>query len=65
MFKKIGLMAGSLVLATSAFAAASPPDVSAVVTEIGGALVPVGLIGSAVLLVVVGIKVFKWVTRAM
>lgn len=49
--------------ASSAFAAA--PDVSAVVTEIGGAAVPIAAIGAAVLLVMVGIKVFKWVGRAM
>lgn len=41
------------------------PDVSDVVTFIGGTSTPIGLIGSAVLLVLVGIKVFKWVRRAM
>jgi len=40
-------------------------DVSAVVTEISGALVPIGLIGAGVLLVFVAIKAFKWVARAM
>ncbi len=49
--------------ASSAFAAA--PDVTEVVKEIGGAAAPVAAIGAAVLLVMVGIKVFKWVRRAM
>lgn len=59
-----GLVAvGSAVGAASAFAAA--PDVEAVVTEITAAAAPIAAIGSAVLLVMVGIKVFKWVRRAM
>ena len=49
--------------ASSAFAAA--PDVTAGVTEIGGAAAPIASIGAAVLLIMVGIKVFKWVRRAM
>ena len=49
--------------ASSAFAAA--PDVTDVVAEIAAASAPVAAIGSAVLLVMVGIKVFKWVRRAM
>lgn len=53
----------SLSLPMSAFAAA--PDVTGVLAEIGGAAVPIAAIGAAVLLVMVGIKVFKWVRRAM
>ncbi|SMR68831.1 MULTISPECIES: major capsid protein [Stenotrophomonas] len=40
-------------------------DVGAVVTAINGALGPIGQIGIAVLSVLVGIKVYKWVRRAM
>jgi hypothetical protein len=40
-------------------------DVSAVVTAIGGAAAPIAAIGAAVLLILVGIKVYKWVRRAM
>ena len=58
----IGLSA-SAVTSASAFAAA--PDVSGVVTEIGGTAAPIAAIGAAVLLVFVGIKTFKWVRRAM
>lgn len=61
-FNRLGLVAAGLVPAVS-FAAA--PDVTAVVTEIGGAAVPIASIGAAVLLIMVGIKVFKWVRRAM
>lgn len=40
-------------------------DVTGVVTEISGAAAPIAAIGGAVLLVVVGIKVYKWVRAAM
>jgi hypothetical protein len=40
-------------------------DVTAVVAEIADAATPIASIGAAVLLVLVGIKVFKWVRRAM
>lgn len=40
-------------------------DVGAVVTAINGALGPIGQIGIAVLSLHVGIKVYKWVRRAM
>lgn len=54
---------GAFGVTGSAFAAA--PDVAAIVTEIEGAATPIAAIGAAVLLVMVGIKVFKWVRRAM
>lgn len=40
-------------------------DVSGVVSAIDAAVGPIGLIGGAVLLVLVAIKVYKWVRRAM
>lgn len=40
-------------------------DVSGVVTEISGASAPIALIGGASLVVAVGIKVYKWVRRAL
>ena len=40
-------------------------DVSSVVSEIEGAATPIAAIGAAVLVVMVGIKVFKWVRRAL
>ncbi len=48
-----------------AFPAAAAVDVTGVVTEISGAIAPIGLIGAAVLLVLVAIKTYKWVRRAM
>jgi hypothetical protein len=54
---------GALALAPAVSFAAV--DVAAVVTEIEGAATPIAAIGAAVLLVMVGIKVFKWVRRAM
>lgn len=40
-------------------------DVSDVVSAIQGAATPIGLIGGAVLTILVAIKVYKWVRRAM
>ena len=40
-------------------------DVGDVVSAINGAIDPVAKIGSAVLIVMVGIKVYKWIRRAM
>jgi len=47
----------------SAFAVAV--DVTAVETDIEAQLAPVATIGGAVLLLLVAIKAFKWVRRAM
>ena len=55
-------LVSSALLATGAQAAAI--DVTAVVTSIGETLAPVGLIGVAVLSVIVAIKAFKWVRQA-
>jgi len=51
------------VLATSSASAAV--DVTSTVTEIGGATAPIALIGAAVLSVMVGLKIYKWVRRAL
>lgn len=40
-------------------------DVGDVVSAIQGAAAPIAQIGAAVLIVMVGIKVYKWVRRAM
>lgn len=54
-----------VILASAAPFAHAAVDVADVVTEIEGAAAPIATIASAVLLVLVGIKVFKWVRRAM
>lgn len=53
-----------LVFASPALSFAAV-DVTAVVTEISGAAAPIASIGAAVLIIMVGIKVYKWVRRAM
>lgn len=63
--QKIARNTGLTLAAASPLLANAAVDVSAVVTEISGAAVPIGLIGAAVLLVIVGIKVYKWVRGAM
>lgn len=64
-FKK-ALRYGALVpLAAAGAANAAAIDVAAVVTDIGAQAAPVGLIGAAVLLLVVGIKAFRWVRAAL
>ena len=40
-------------------------DVSAVGTAIAAASAPIATIGAAVLLVLVGLKVYKWIRRAL
>lgn len=62
------LTAGAALASLSGAAAASGGggvDVTAVVTAINGAATPIASIGAAVLIVMVGIKVYKWVRRAM
>lgn len=55
-----------LALATGATASqAAAIDVTAVVTDIGAQAAPVGLIGSAVLLIYLAVKAFKWVRAAL
>ncbi|MCG8276630.1 major capsid protein [Stenotrophomonas sp. NLF4-10] len=58
---------GSAALATgSAFASGGGGvDVSEVISAISAAAVPIASIGSAVLTVLVGIKVYKWVRGAL
>jgi hypothetical protein len=64
MFRSIRVPTGvaALVLASQAHAAI---DVSATVTEISGTLAPIGAIGLAVLAVIVAIKAYGWVKRAI
>lgn len=57
----LGVMAAS----AAAFAEVTPVNVADVVANISAAATPIGLIGAAVLIVMVGIKVFKWIQRAM
>ncbi len=54
------------MLATGfALAADAGVDVGPVVTEIGGSKVSIGLIGTAVLSVIVTLAVFLWIRRAI
>lgn len=61
-YQKVALATSLALAATASQAAVVVTDV---VTDIQGAAAPIAAIGSAVLLVLVGIKVFKWVRRAM
>ena len=62
-FGPAAVAAGAIASASAANAAAI--DVASVVTDIGAQAAPVGLIGAAVLLLVVGVKAFKWVRGAL
>lgn len=53
------------VLAPAAFAGGGGIDVSSVTTAINGAAAPIAAIGAAVLVVLVGVKVYKWIRRAL
>lgn len=54
-----------LLAGTAAHASGGGIDVSAVTTAISGAGAPIATIGAAVLVVLVGIKVYKWIARAL
>lgn len=63
-----GLVIGAAVMAASTMASAAAGaavDVTDTVATIGAQLVPVGLIGVAVLGIVVAVKAFKWVRAAL
>lgn len=62
--RSIALLGASLALAAGS-ASAAAIDVADVVTDIGAQAAPVALIGTAVLILFVGIKAFKWVRRAL
>lgn len=66
---KLPVVAGvgtAAAVAAPAFAqSAGGVDVTSVVSAINGAAAPIAEIGAAVLIVMVGIKVYKWVRRAM
>jgi len=66
MLKKIAAVAGvaSLGLLTTG-AQAAAISVTDVVTDISAQAAPVALIGTAVLVLFVGIKAFKWVRKAL
>jgi len=64
MFANRALVALTL-LGASVAAQAQAIDVTDVVADVAAQAVPIGLIGSAVLLLVVAIKAFKWVRRAL
>jgi len=61
--KHVGTSVVAGLLPFASFAAAV--DVDDVVTDIGAQVASVALIGGAVLLLLVAIKAFKWVRRAM
>lgn len=65
MFKKGSALVAGVVAAAASASASAAVDVTAVTTEIAGAAAPIAAIGSATLLVIVGIKIYKWVRRAM
>lgn len=65
MNKLSGLFAAAGLGIVSMGNAFAVVDVSAVTTEIGTAAAPIAAIGAASLIVAVGIKVYKWVRRAL
>lgn len=59
-----GLIAAGVLLASAASQAAAL-DVSDVATAVAATIVPIGTIGSGVLLVMVALKTFNWVRGAL
>lgn len=62
-FAKNVFLLAMAVGATASQAAAV--DVASVVTDIGAQSVPIGLIGTAVLLIFLAVKAFHWVRKAL
>jgi len=60
-----GLRAVALLALLPVVSQAAAVNVASVVTDIGAQVAPVTSIGAAVLLLLVAIKAFKWVRRAM
>lgn len=60
-----GVGAASVAAGSALASGSGGVDVGPVVTAIQGAAAPIASIGAAVLVVMVGIKVYKWVRRAM
>jgi Inovirus Coat protein B len=65
LFKQSLKYGSTALLLASLNSAHAAVDVSAVVAEISGSNAPIAAIGAAVLIVMVGTKVFKWINRAM
>lgn len=55
--------AGTAFVSTSAFAEGI--DVSTVVSQIGSCAAPIAAIGGAVLVVIVGARLWKWIRQAL
>jgi bifunctional ADP-heptose synthase (sugar kinase/adenylyltransferase) len=53
------------VVTSAAHAAGTAVDVTDTVATVGAQLVPIGLVGVAVLGVIVAVKAFKWVRGAL
>lgn len=62
-YAKNAFLLAMAVGATASQAAAI--DVTAIVTDIGNQLAPIGLIGIAVMGVMVAVKAFRWVRSAL
>lgn len=58
--KTVGVGAGLLVVEAANAAAIGVADL---VTDVAAQAVPIGLVGTAVLMILFGIVVFKWVRR--
>lgn len=63
--RRFATVAAASALALAATGAQAAIDVTAIVSEIDDTVAPIGLIGAAVLLVVVAVAAFKWVRRAI
>jgi hypothetical protein len=58
----VGLSLGTLFMSASSHAVI---DTAGITAAVGDAATAVGVIGAAVVLVVVGIKVYKWIARSI
>lgn len=62
---KLGLASGAVVATVAAGSANAAIDTTAITTEISGLAAPIAAIGGAILLILVAIKGWKLIRRAM
>jgi hypothetical protein len=64
-FRKLAVLGGSIGSGLVALPASAALDITAVTSAVTEAATAVGTIGAAVLVLMVGAKVYKWIRAAM
>jgi len=65
LFFALALALVTVLAPVQAMAAPAAPSVTVVVDYIESLATPIGLVGAAVLILMLGVKAYKWIRRAM